>query len=86
MINSPIHTHGNIIDQLLCNHPNLLKAVCISPNDICQSDHFSVCFKLRSRVPKKMAPKISKFNYKKSQMGTVNRDFLSIDWKPEGCF
>ena len=80
-IYSATHRGGKTLDQLLTNQPHLINNVQVIPDELCNSDHYTVLFNLKIWVPKKKAPRVKIFNYKKANWDALNDELRSINWK-----
>ena len=78
---APTHRDGKTLDQLLTSEQHLISDVQILPNEICHSDHFTVLFNLKIRVPRKKAHRVRIFNYKKANWAAINAELRLINWK-----
>ena len=81
LVNQPTHIRGNVLDQVFTNQPHLVKNLKINPNEICNSDHFSLSFELHSYVPKKKYPKSKIFNYKKADWDALKEELNTVGWR-----
>ena len=78
---SSTHCKGGTLDQLLTNQPHLINDLRVLPNELCHSDHYTVLFTLKVKSPRKKAPKVRIFNYKKANWLALNLELQSINWK-----
>ena len=75
------HRDCKTLVQLLTSEQHLISDIQILPNELCHSDHFTVLFTLKIRVPRKKAHRVRIFNYKKANWAALNTELRSINWK-----
>ena len=80
LINSPTHSGGNTLDLLLTNQPGLIKDLCIEPDLICPSDHFSITFTLKKNVTRKKPSKQTIFKFKEANWDGLSQELRSHNW------
>ena len=80
MINESTHRDGNILDLVLTNQLGIVRDLNIEPDKICNSDHFSVAFKIAKRIKNKKPTRNKIFNYKRADWAGMNNEIRSTDW------
>ena len=80
MVNESTHRDGNILDLVLTNQPGIVKNLNIEPDKICNSDHFSVTFKIAKRIKTKKPMRNKIFNYKRADWVGMNDEIRNTDW------
>ena len=80
MVNESTHRDGNILDLVLTNQPGIVKNLNIEPDKICNSDHFSVTFKIAKRIKNKKPMRNKIFNYKRADWVGMNDEIRNTDW------
>ena len=83
LITEPTHNHGNILDLLLTDSPQIISNINIcDSNEYIKSDHFAIKFdtsmpnSITCLRPKKRVV----YNYKKANWEGLNNYLSTIDW------
>ena len=80
-ITEPTHRKNNTVDLLLTNSESLISNINILPNKyICNSDHYTISFEVKTNVKHKKVPKRKILNFKKANWDGLNHDLSHIQW------
>ena len=81
LIHSPTHKDGKILDLLLTNQPYITCDLNIHPSGtVCNSDHYSIGFKVNLQCKRLKSPKRKIYNLKKADFKSINNELDSIPW------
>ena len=84
LINEPTHVRGNILDIVLTDKPQLVLNISVSDAvPPCKSDHFPICFNIKSKIRKRQSAKREIYNYKHADWESLIHDIRSVPWDSE---
>ena len=84
LVNCPTHTRGNLLDVVLTDKSQLISGLNVS--DIkkpCKSDHYTVNFRLKTKVKRIKLVKRDAYNYNRADWGALNSSLGDVDWEQE---
>ena len=80
-VSEPTHVKGRTLDILLTNFRALVSDVKVDKfKSICQSDHYTVSFKVNISIKNKKIPKRKIYNFKKAGWDQLNDDLCRVPW------
>ena len=81
LVSSPTHKHGNVLDIVLTDSPQLLKNLDThDPSEFIKSNHSPITFNINVKIDRKKIQKRCIFNYKKANLSNLNSDLARLDW------
>ena len=81
LIKGSTHMHGNTLDLLFSDSPNIVGNVEILEHEqVCKSDHFAITFTLMYNVKRIKATKRRIYNYTKADWKQLNNDLKHVKW------
>ena len=81
LITQPTHDLGNTLDLLLTDCPDIIYGVQVSePNEFVNSDHSSITFTIKEKVPRLVPKKRKIYNYNKADWNSLNSELRYTNW------
>ena len=82
LITCPTHRHGNILDILLYDSPDMIENLAIlEPGCFVQSDHSPITFTVKAAIKRSKPVKGTVYNYKNADWKSLNYDLNRVDWE-----
>ena len=81
LISVPTHNHGNTLDLLLTNTPEMLSNIrVLDQNKIVKSDHNAITFNISVKSKRLKDTKRKIYNYKRANWEALNHDLRHVQW------